>query len=313
MVKILGINKELNIARDPGHDQRILSLVAEEFKKKGFEVEIKTLKELKKEDAADIILNMARSQEINDLLFEKELEGNSSLTILVMAKKEELCEVGTTQRADVILNMARGREINTVLFESEKQGVYIVNPPKSVLLVSDKKELFPMMAQAGVGIPETKTYKVGEISIKDIKEKSVLKAGNRHSIYFTVDFNDENAFNSAIQKYKKEGIEEIIVQKFIDGKFFKYYAAGDKIFLPRDVERDFSQELVQEINRQIGEIQKLTNTYIIGGDMIVDGINIYFTDVNDWPSYSGAEGVSQEEIAPYIADFIEKKYKEFKR
>jgi hypothetical protein len=117
----------------------------------------------------------------------------------------------------------------------------------------------------------------------------------------------------AIDKYKEEGIEEIIVQRFIEGRFFKYYAAGDKIFLPINVEKELPQELIQEIKKQIGLIQKLTNVYIIGGDLIVDGNNIYFTDVNDWPSYSGAEGVSQEEIAPYIADFIEKKYREFKK
>jgi len=307
MVKILGINRELNIARTPGLDQRISNLVAEEFRKKGFEVEIKTLKELRKEDTADIILNMARSQEINDLLFEKQIEENSSLTVFVMSKEEELCEVGVNRRADVILNMARGQEINKILFESEKQGVYVINPPKSVLLVSNKKELFPMMAGAGVGIPETKTYKVNEISINDIKQKSVLKAGNRHSVYFTVDVNDVNGFNQAINKYKEEGIEEIIVQKFIEGKFFKFYAAGDKIFLPTELN---SSESAEEIKRQIKIIQKLTDVYIIGGDLIIDGNIIYFTDVNDWPSYSGAEEVKQEDIAPYIADFIEKKYQE---
>ena len=311
MVKILGINRELNIARTPGQDQRILSLVGEEFRKKGFEVEIKTLKELRKEDTADIILNMARSQEINDLLFEKESE--SKLTILVMSKKEELCEVGATARADVILNMARGREVNQILFESEKQGTYVVNPPKSVLLVSDKKDLFPMLKDAGVSIPDTITYNVSEITIGDIKAKSVLKAGNRHSIYFTVDVNDEEAFNSAIARYKEGGIDEIIIQKFIEGKLYKFYAAGDKTFLPTEIEKNQPEDFISDLKRQIGEIEKLTGAYIVGGDFIVDGNNFYFTDVNDWPSFSGAEGVSQEEIAPHIADFIEKKYGEIKK
>jgi glutathione synthase/RimK-type ligase-like ATP-grasp enzyme len=309
MVKIIGINRELNIARKPGSDQMILHLVAEEFKRKGFEVQIKTLKELRKEDTADIILNMARSQEINNLLFEKENQEN--LTILVMAQKEELCSVGA--RADVILNMARGQEVNKILFESEKQGVFVVNPPKSVLMVSNKKELHPMLLKSGVGTPETKTYKVSEISISDIKEKSVLKAGNRHSIYFVVDVNEKDAFDEAIKKYQEEGIEEIIVQKFVEGKFIKYYAVGDKVFLPDNIENEFSHEIVKEIKKQISIIEELTGVYIIGGDLIVSGNNVYFIDVNDWPSYSGAEGVKQEDIAPYIADFIEKKYREFKK
>jgi glutathione synthase/RimK-type ligase-like ATP-grasp enzyme len=311
MVKIIGINRELNIARTPSLDQSILNLVAGEFKKKGFEVEIKTLKELRKEDTADIILNMARSQEINSLLFEKENEGN--LTILIMSQKEELCSVGAKSRADVILNMARGQEVNKILFESEKQGVYVVNSPKSVLMISNKKDLHPALVNTGVSIPETKIFKVSEITINDIKEKSVLKAGNRHSVYFTVDADGKDAFDAAIKKYQEEGIEEIVVQKFIDGKFFKYYAVGDKIFLPVDVEKDSSAELVNEIKKQIGLIEKVTNVYIIGGDAIISGDKVYFTDVNDWPSFSGAEGVKQEDIAPYIAEFIEKKYREFKK
>jgi len=309
MVKIIGINRERNIARKPGSDQVILSLVAEEFKKKGFEVEIKTLKELKKEDTAGIILNMARSQEINQILFEKENQEN--ISILIMSEEKELCSVSS--RADVILNMARGHEINRVLFESEKQKVFIVNPPKSVLMLSNKKELHPMLSEAGVGTPETKTYKVSEITINDIKEKSVLKAGDRHSIYFVIDVNEKDVFDVAINKYKEEGIEEIIVQKFIEGKFIKYYAVGDKMFLPDNIENEFSHEIVKEIKRQIEVIQKLTNVYIIGGDLIVNGNKIYFIDVNDWPSYSGAEGVKQEDVAPFIADFIEKKYQEFKK
>jgi len=309
MVKIIGINRELNIARKPGSDQMILNLVAEEFKKKGFEVQIKTLKELRKEDTADIILNMARSQEINNLLFEKENQEN--LTILVMAQKEELCSVGA--RADVILNMARGSEVNKILFESEKQGVFVVNPPKSVLMVSNKKELHSMLLKSGVGTPETRTYKVSEISINDIKEKSVLKSGNRHSIYFVVDVSEKDVFDEAMKKYREEGIEEIIVQKFVEGKFIKYYAVGDKVFLPDNIENEFSHEIVKEIKKQIGVIEELTGVYIIGGDLIVGGDNIYFIDVNDWPSYSGAEGVKQEDIAPYIAEFIEKKYQEFKK
>lgn len=311
MIKIIGIHREQNIARKPGSDQRIMNLVADEFKKKGYVVELKTLKELKKEDTADIILNMARSQELNDLLFEK---GNqdSRLVIYLFEQKEALCGAGVTEKTDVILNMARGWETNRLLLESEKQDIYIANPPKSVLLVSNKKELHKILADAGVGTPETKVYKTDKISIGDIKEKSVLKAGNRHSIYFVVDVNERGAFDEAIKRYKEEGIEDIIVQKFVDGKFIKYYAVAEKMFLPDNIENEFPHEIVKEIKRQIGLIEELTGAYIMGGDAIISGKNIYFVDVNDWPSYSGAEGVKQEDVAPYIADFVEKKYQEFK-
>lgn len=311
MVKIIGINRELNIARVPGLDQSILNLVAEEFKKKGFEVEIKTLKELRKEDTADIILNMARSQEINQLLFEKEIESN--LTVFIMSQEEELCNAGVRSRADVVLNMARGPEINKLLFETEKQGVFVVNPPRSVLMISNKKDLNPLLVKAGVSIPETKVYKVNEITIDDIKEKSVLKAGNRHSIYFTIDVGEKNALDVALKRYREEGIEEIIAQKFIEGKFMKYYAVGDMVFLPVGFEAEFSKELAEEIKRQIGLIEKTTDSYILGGDLIIADNKVYFTDVNDWPSYSGAGGVEQKDIAPHIADYIEKRYQEFKK
>lgn len=312
MVKIIGINRESTIARTPSLDQAILNLVAKEFEKKGFEVEIKTLKDLKAGETADIILNMARSQEINSILFEKESQGN--LTILVMSNKSEMCEVGVTpSRADIVMNMARGEEVNRILFETEKQGAYVVNPPRSVLMISNKKTLHPMLFETGVGTPETSTFNVEKISISDIKQKSVLKAGNTHSVYFIIDTGDEKGLSDALSIYKEKGIGEIVVQKFIDGRFIKFYAVGEKIFLPIDFEKNESQEVVDEIKKQIGIIQKLTGTYIIGGDIIVSEGKPYFTDVNDWPSFSGAEGVKQEDIAPYIADYIEKKYSELKK
>ena len=311
MVKILGIHREMNIARKPGSDQRILNLTAEELKKMGYEVEVKTLKELRKEDTADIILNMARSQEINDILFEKELQANN-LTVFIMSEKEQLCEVGP-KRADIILNMARGHEVNRVLFESESQGVFFINSPKSTIFVSNKKELHQKLSEAGVGTPETKAYKVAEIKLEDIKEKSILKAANRHSLYYVVEVGEADSFDSAMEKYREKGIEEIIVQKFVEGRFVKYYAVGDMVFLPDGAENDLSHEVVKEIKRQIGLIEKVTGLSVLGGDLIVSGNEVFIVDVNDFPSFSGAEGVHQEDVAPYIAKFVQDSYLNFKK
>jgi glutathione synthase/RimK-type ligase-like ATP-grasp enzyme len=315
MVKAIGVYREQKIARKPGSDNRILDLTAEELRKRGFQVELKNLREIKSGETVDIILNMARSEAANDILFEKSSE---EIYVLVPAKTKAHSSVSESKGyvklddVDVILNMARGMDANTVLLKKESKGIYIVNPPESVILTSNKKELFPMLAKAGVSVPESKVYKTDELIINEIKQKSILKAANRHSLYFVVDVNDTDGLAEAIQKYKEAGVEEVLIEKFENGQMYKYYIVDDVFFLPDDVENKMPHELIKEIKKQILLIGETANLSIYGGDMIIDNDKVFFTDVNDWPSFSGTESVKQEDVASYIADFVVNDYKKFK-
>ncbi|MFA5013699.1 MAG: hypothetical protein WC520_04040, partial [Candidatus Paceibacterota bacterium] len=133
MVKVIGIYREQNIARKPGSDNRILDLTADELRKRGFQVELKTLREIKSGETVDIILNMARSEAINDILFEKatqEMYVLASVKAMANSSVSESKGYVKLDDVDVILDMARGADVNSVLVNKETKGVYIVNPPK---------------------------------------------------------------------------------------------------------------------------------------------------------------------------------------
>jgi hypothetical protein len=128
-----------------------------------------------------------------------------------------------------------------------------------------------------------------------------------------IDVNDANELDRAIEKYIEAGVEEIIVEKFEKGQMYKYYIVNDVFFLPDDIENKMPHNLIKAIKQQIRLIGETANLSIYGGDMIINNDKVFFTDVNDWPSFSGAESVKQEDVASYIADFIINDYKNFKK
>lgn len=95
------------------------------------------------------------------------------------------------------------------------------------------------MKELGANVPETKAIRIEDIKFSDLEGKSILKPSNRHEFWFVVE--NENDFEKAIREYKNQGIGKILVQKFIDGKHIKYYAIGEEVILPQNVEEEISK------------------------------------------------------------------------
>ncbi|MCX6760975.1 MAG: hypothetical protein NTZ84_02660 [Candidatus Nealsonbacteria bacterium] len=212
---------------------------------------------------------------------------------------------------ELIFTMARGKEINDILMEKEKEGVFVINSPKAIRFSFDRKSTYQKMTELGANIPETKIINVENLKFPDLPYKSILKPSNRHEFWFKVE--NEDDFEKAINEYKKEGIKEIVCQKFIEGKSIKYYAIGDDVILPKETQ-EFSKEVVDNIKKQAILTGDATGLKIFGGDFIIEtGSDIPFcVDANDWPSMGSIEGFTQEEAAQKIADVIEKEFNNFK-
>jgi len=162
------------------------------------------------------------------------------------------------------------------------------------------------MKELGANVPETKLMKIKDIKFSDLKGKSILKPSNRHEFWFIVE--NEDDFKKAIEEYKKQNIEEILIQEFIDGKHIKYYAIGQEVILPKNTENEISSKAMEEIKKQAILTSKATGLLIFGGDFMVKEDISYCVDANDWPSMGSLEGFSQEEAAVKIANLIKKEY-----
>ena len=259
MTKAIGIYREFKLAGEPGKDQKILDLTAQELRKKGFEVLLKEPKDFSEQESPDLVFTMAR-----------------------------------------------GKEINGVLIEKQRQGVFVINSPEAIRFSFNRKLTYQKMIEAGVNLPRTKAIKVENINFSDLEGKSILKPSDRHEFWFIVD--NEDAFEKAIQGYKNQNIEEIIVQKFIKGRHIKYYVIGGEVILPKNTEREIPSEVIQKIKKQALLAGQVTGLKIFGGDFIVEGEFPFCVDVNDWPSMASIEGFDQEEAAFKTANLIEREY-----
>jgi glutathione synthase/RimK-type ligase-like ATP-grasp enzyme len=222
---------------------------------------------------------------------------------LVNVKKPE--EFQKEENVELIFTMARGKEINDIL--AAQENIFIINSPQAIRFSFNRKLTYQKMIELGANIPKTQFFKIDDFKFSSIDSKSILKPSNRHEFWFVVE--NENDFNKAIEEYKKEGIEEIICQKFIEGKSIKYYAIGEEVILPKETQK-FSKEVIEDIKKQVILTEKVTGLKILGGDFIIEKEkNIPFcVDANDWPSMGSIEGFTQEEAANKIAYLIKKEY-----
>jgi glutathione synthase/RimK-type ligase-like ATP-grasp enzyme len=228
----------------------------------------------------------------------------------VLTKKPE--EFSGKEKVDLIFTMARGEKINELLMKKEKEGIFVINSPKAIRFsLTQRAKVYQKMKKARANIPETKVMKIDKIKFSDLKEKSILKPATRHEFWFIVESATE--FKKAIKEYKKEKITEIIVQKFIEGKHIKYYAIGEEVILPKDIDKEISLKTMKEIKKQALIARKVTGLQIFGGDFMIKDDIPYFVDANDWPSMASIEGFTQQKAAKKIADLIERKYNVYRK
>lgn len=222
----------------------------------------------------------------------------------VLTKKPE--NFRGEEMADLIFTLARGKEINELLVEKEKKGVFIINSPQAIRFSFNRKLTYQKMQKFGGNVPETKVMKVKDIKFSDYEGKFILKPSNRHEFWFVIE--NEDDFEKAIKEYKNQEIEEILIQKFIDGKHIKYYVIGDEVILPKNVENETSQKVIEEMKKQVILTGKATGLKIFGGDFMVKKDIPFCVDANDWPSMGSIEGFTQEIAAVKIANLIKREY-----
>jgi len=138
----------------------------------------------------------------------------------------------------LIFTMARGERINEILIKKEKEGTFIVNSPKAILLSLNRKLAYQKMKEFGVKVPKTKAIKIDKIKFPLLRGKLILKPANRHQFCFPIE--NKNDFNRALREYKIQKIKEILIQEFIEGEHIKYYVIGKEVILPKNIENKIS-------------------------------------------------------------------------
>ena len=208
--------------------------------------------------------------------------------------------------AAIVFSMCQGRSSLESLAEWERQGVRIINSPRSALN-THRDRLPALMVEAGVSFPQTHlvhTQGVAELHSLDLNGGIWLKRGDVHaSVTADVQWVDSpERLEAGLAEFSKRGIDRAALQahragdeiKFygVAGGFFHWFHSGEARKYP------FSFAQLENLARRAAAAAGLD---IFGGDVIVSPTGeLTLIDLNDWPSFAPC----RERASYAIADFI---------
>lgn len=243
----------------------------------------------------------------------KELE-RMGFDMTMMFPSQFIKEKAGDRDSDLIFTMARDASINDYLsLIKDNKNIFMINSPASIRVSFNRFLTYEKVAEYGVKIPEAKVYDINEISYADLEGKVIMKPANRHEYWFVVE--KQFHFNAAVETYKDNGIEEVMIQKYIKGEDIKFYAIGNMVIIPKVARENFPKETIAEIEKNVLDIEKASGLKILGGDFVIDpkdNYKAYCVDINDWPSFGTIGELSQEEAGREIANLIVNEFEKFK-
>lgn len=195
-----------------------------------------------------------------------------------------------------VFSMARSDKILSIL---EKSKLPIINDPAAIRKVLHRQTLYRELIKNEIPIPETKEIKINDASFE---YPSVIKNPEAHGQdKHIVKALNEDEFIAGIEHFKDMGLTSVLIQKFIGGRWIKFYGVRDKIYL-----YDSPETSAEKLKKIAINAAKVVNLDVYGGD-IIQGLdnNFYLIDLNDWPTFNPVK----EEAASEIAKIIKSKIK----
>jgi len=207
------------------------------------------------------------------------------------------------RNVDIIFGMARTAKVHKILKGYEARGVKVINSPQAIAESLNRKQTYSRMKRAGIPIPETRVVSISSIKPEKLNGKFIFKRPDRHE--FTRVVSNPKEAKEALKFYKKQGLKEVVIQRFVEGTHVKFYGIGKEIFLPAEIEKKAGKAMVKTIKGHAIKSGTVSSLKVFGGDMILSGKKVFVVDLNDWPSFSSI----REKAAKQIARLIQKEHK----
>ncbi len=263
-VRFLGVRRHPTYS--PGHaeeDARILLRTAEEIRRRGYTVEIRDETELDADVPARVIFTMAQSPE-------------------------------AIRRLAVF----------------ERQGRVVVNTPESIRNCR-RTRMVPLLRAAGVPLPASRfldlrsAWDRSPVRPFGFPGRLWVKRGDVHATEpeDVVAVDDERDLRAVLERFRRRGIDRVLLQAHVVGSPVKFYAVRDTPFFFWDCPDPKARRSVDSdvLRRWATRAAEALGLDVYGGDAVAtpDGA-VVIIDVNDWPSFEPCA----EEAVPFIADRI---------
>ena len=267
-MKILGIYREEIFS--PGkvkEDREILDKSLKELKSLGFETDSIPPTSIPERTDADLILNMAQSDEALSLLSSWEREG---IRIINSPQSIRNC-----YRKNMVM----------ILKENE------ISMPKTWVYTIEmlENELFEVYSLGWEGI-----YWVKRGDFHAIKKQDVVKVKSFEEM------------ENALIYFRENRIDEVVIQEHVDGNVIKFYGVGRdylRAFLegsPFELSEGMKEEIFKTKDLLGIEVYG-------GDLILTPKENFFIIDMNDWPSFSVCQEEAAKKIAGYVKSILEER------
>ncbi len=209
--------------------------------------------------------------------------------------------------AAIVFSMCQGRSSLESLAEWEREGVRIINSPRSALN-THRDRLPALMVDAGVSFPQTHlvgTKGNADLHSLDLNGGIWLKRGDVHAaITADVQWVDSREhLDAGLAEFSRRGLDMAALQAHRAGDEIKFYGVADGGFF-----HWFYSGEARKYSFNFTALESLANQAatavgldIFGGDIIVSPTGeLTLIDLNDWPSFAPC----RERASYAIADFI---------
>ena len=211
-----------------------------------------------------------------------------------------------------VLSMAQSHRTLNILESWHKRGIRIINSVSSVRNCY-RKPLIHLLAKSGIPLPPSKILpleKVEESISFDSSARYWLKRGDVHAIQSNdvAEVASRENLISALNHFRNNRIEEIIIQEHVEGQVVKFYGVSHDEYFSAFVASS-GEEITSRMKKLCPIIQqsaKAVGLEIYGGDAILtQNGKVVLIDLNDWPSFSPCCQPAAKSIARYIMRICE--------
>ncbi len=214
----------------------------------------------------------------------------------------------TSGKASFLLTMAQSSQALGIFETWQEKGVTIINSVSSIRNTY-RKPLFSLLRSALVPVPPSRVLRVEEAE-REISFGSShaywLKRGDVHAMQpgDVTKVASKQELIRALAHFRRQRIEEILVQDHVEGDVIKFYGVGSGHYF-----RAFMALTGDEVTSGVEALPALARRSaeavgleVYGGDAVLtpNGQTLII-DLNDWPSFARCGPSAAREIARYAS------------
>jgi hypothetical protein len=211
-------------------------------------------------------------------------------------------------RATGILHLAQGPEALGRLSLWERAGLPLINSPQAVLRCY-RRNLFPLLAPAGVPYPATRFFTLKETRGRWPREFSGPGWLKRPEVHAevpgdVVQVRTLAEAQAALGDFTRRRFDGLVWQEHVPGEEIKFYAVGPGRFFQAfwsATGEPVNGPLINPLKALAGRAARLIGLEVFGGDVIQTPEGpLMLIDLNDWPSFSRCRKAAAQEIARHV-------------